>query len=112
MNMRRGVIGKRIKEARLRAGLSQKNLGIKAGIDQFAASTRINYYERDKTHPPFPIAERLARVLNVPTPYLYAREDELANWILAYNQVSARERRAIAEKGQAAGSQAGKLASP
>jgi transcriptional regulator with XRE-family HTH domain len=94
------VIGKRLKEARLRAGLSQKALGIKAGIDRFAASTRINYYELDKTHPPFVMAEQLAKVLGVPTPYLFARDDELAHWILAYDRVTARQRRAIADKGR------------
>jgi len=33
---------KRLKEARLAAGLSQKQLGIAAGIDEFSASPRCN----------------------------------------------------------------------
>lgn len=39
------VFGGRLKEARLRAGLSQKSLGIAAGLDPFVAGTRINRYE-------------------------------------------------------------------
>ncbi|WP_366931802.1 hypothetical protein [Paraburkholderia xenovorans] len=38
------VFGGRLKEARLRAGLSQKKLGIVAGLDPSVASTRINRY--------------------------------------------------------------------
>ena len=40
------VISRRLKQARVLAGLSQKQLGIKAGIDEFSASPRINQYER------------------------------------------------------------------
>ena len=85
------VVAKRLKEARLRAALSQKQLGIKAGFDEFSASPRINQYERGKHTPDYSTVERLARVLRVPTPYLYAREDELAETILKYGE-SARRR--------------------
>ena len=37
--------GRRLKEIRVEQGLSQKQLGIQAGLDQFVASTRINRYE-------------------------------------------------------------------
>ncbi|MGB9578576.1 MAG: helix-turn-helix domain-containing protein [Halothiobacillaceae bacterium] len=37
--------GERLKQARVAADVSQKNLGIKAGIDPSVASTRINRYE-------------------------------------------------------------------
>lgn len=80
----RSVIGMRLKEARLRAGLSQKKLGILAGIDEFSASPRINQYERGKHTPEYQTVERLAKVLGVPTPYFYCREDDLARWILSY----------------------------
>ncbi len=84
--MERSVIGMRLREARLRAGLSQKKLGILAGIDEFSASPRINQYERDKHTPEFRTVERLAKVLGVPTPYLYCRDNELAEWILAFTR--------------------------
>ncbi len=81
------VISKRLREARLAAGLSQKQLGIKAGIDEFSASPRINQYERGKHVPDFSTAERLAAVLKVPTPYLFARDDDLAKIILAFGEM-------------------------
>ena len=89
------VIAKRLKQARLRAGLSQKGLGIKAGIDAFTASARINQYERDKHRPDFETAERLAHALAVPPPFLYAKSDELAAWILAFDQVKSTLRQAV-----------------
>ena len=42
------IIALRLKEARLRLGLSQEKLGVLAGIDEFSASARINQYERGK----------------------------------------------------------------
>jgi transcriptional regulator with XRE-family HTH domain len=83
------VISKRLREARLTAGMSQKQLGIAAGIDEFSASPRINQYERGKHVPDFLIAERLAAVLKIPTPYLFTRDDELAKLILLYSQLEA-----------------------
>jgi len=67
--------------------MSQKQLGIAAGIDEFSASPRINQYERGKHVPDFSIAEKIAAVLNVPTPYLFTRDDALAQLILLYGQL-------------------------
>ena len=92
------VVAKRLKEARLRAGISQKQLGIRAGIDEFSASPRINQYEQGKHTPGFSTVERLAKVLKVPTPFLYCRDDELAQWILARRSVSQRERHRILKR--------------
>lgn len=82
------VFSKRLREARLRLGISQAKLGIAAKIDEFSASARMNHYEKGKHYPDYKTAERLAKVLNVPTPYLFAREDDLAEWILQFKQQS------------------------
>lgn len=79
------VIALRLKEARLRAGLSQEKLGVLAGIDEFSASARINQYERGKHIPDLHTIERLAKVLDAPAPYFYASDNELAVWILSFN---------------------------
>lgn len=86
-------IPKRLKEARARANISQRRLGIAAGIDQFSASSRINHYERGRHKPDYGMAERLAKVLGCPTAYFYAREDDLAELIMVFGQMSAKERR-------------------
>lgn len=72
----------RLKEARKRAGLSQKQLGILAEIDEFSASARINQYERAKHLPDLDTAKRLADVLGVPMAFLYCYEDDLAELLL------------------------------
>ena len=92
------VVAKRIKQARERAGLSQQELGIKAGIDELSASSRISQYERGIHAPDFPTAERLAKVLRVPAPFLYAADDSLAAWILAFGKISASARKEVMRK--------------
>lgn len=77
----------RLKEARLRAGLSQQKLGVLAGIDEATASARMNQYERGVHTPDFALACKLAEELNVPVSYFYTPEDDLAEIILNYRSV-------------------------
>ncbi|AXD11424.1 helix-turn-helix transcriptional regulator [Salmonella enterica] len=74
----------RLKEARLRAKLSQERLGILAGIDEATASARMNQYERGTHSPDFSLACKFAEVLKIPACYLYTVEDDLAEIILNY----------------------------
>lgn len=92
----RAVVARRLREAREISGLSQKQLGIKAGIDEFSASPRINQYERGKHTPDFSTVERLAKVLKLPTPYFYCREDDLARLIVAWGRLPSASRRKLA----------------
>ncbi|MBA2674007.1 helix-turn-helix transcriptional regulator [Ramlibacter sp.] len=96
------VFAKRLKEARLQAGLSQEALGIEAGLDPASASTRMNRYELGKRAPDFELVERIAEVLEVPAPYFYATDDTLARIILAAGKLSARERAKLAESAELA----------
>jgi len=84
--------GRRLKEIRTEAGLSQKTLGIQAGLDQFVASTRINRYELGVHKADFLIAQRLAAILNVPTAYFYTEDDRLAELMIAFHRASARKK--------------------
>ncbi|WP_331864623.1 helix-turn-helix transcriptional regulator, partial [Thiomicrospira sp.] len=83
-------IGKRLREARLRLNISQKELGVRAGIDEFSASARVNQYERGKHVPDYLTARRLSEALEIPVTYLYADENDLAEMILAYGMASGR----------------------
>jgi transcriptional regulator with XRE-family HTH domain len=91
-------IASRLKQARLRAGLSQKQLGVAAGIDQFSASPRINQYERGKHVPDYGTVSRLAAVLRVPVPVFYTQDEEMAELILQLGNLSRRERRRLLTK--------------
>ena len=66
-----------------------------AGIDEFSASPRINQYERGKHTPDYSTVERLAKVLKVPAPYLYARDEDLAQVILHFRRLTATECRRL-----------------
>ncbi|MEN3261060.1 helix-turn-helix transcriptional regulator [Sodalis endosymbiont of Spalangia cameroni] len=78
------VFCRRLKQARQAKGLSQKQLGIAAGIDEFVASTRINRYEKGVHEANIQIAQHLATVLGVPLAYLYTEDDELAELMLIF----------------------------
>ncbi|MGC3979679.1 MAG: helix-turn-helix transcriptional regulator [Steroidobacteraceae bacterium] len=78
------IVASRLKEARLRAGLSQKQLGIQAGINQFSASARINQYERGKHTPDLQTLSKLAAVLDTPVPYFFCEDNELAEFICQF----------------------------
>jgi len=90
------TFSKRLRDARLKGRLSQKQLGIQAGIDESSASARVNQWERGKHNPDLSIVERLAVVLAVPAPYFYARDDDLAAWILGFQGLSAAARAKLA----------------
>ncbi|MBK7145617.1 MAG: helix-turn-helix transcriptional regulator [Xanthomonadales bacterium] len=85
----------RLRQLREMRGLSQKELGVLAGIDPSAASPRINQYERGKHAPNFSVAARLAEVLGAPTAFLYAEEDALANQILSFREEPITGRRRV-----------------
>ena len=78
------VIARRLREARLLAGVSQKTLGILAGIDEFSASARVNQYERGRHTPDFMTLEKFAGILNIPTEFFYARDDTMAEMLLVF----------------------------
>lgn len=79
-------VGKRLRFARTAKGLSQKQLGILAGIDEFSASPRINQYESGKHMPDYSTSKRLAKELTVSVTYLYADDDVLAELILLFSK--------------------------
>ena len=84
----KATFAKRLREAREAVGISQKQLGILAGIDEFVASARINQYERGKHMPDLLTAQRLAEKLRVPVSYLYEPNDDLAALLRAVGRLS------------------------
>jgi transcriptional regulator with XRE-family HTH domain len=76
------VFSRRLRQAREATGLSQKGLGIEIGLDPGVASARINRYEQGVHLPDIDTAQRLADRLQVPLPYLFTDDDDLAQMIL------------------------------
>ena len=84
----RNPVPQRLSDARTGAGLSQKALGILAGLDPSVASPRINQYERGVHSPSFPMLVALSRVLKVPVAYFYCQDEDSATLLLTYSQAT------------------------
>jgi transcriptional regulator with XRE-family HTH domain len=89
------VFSKRLKQARLRSGLTQEQLGIQAGIDEFSASARVNQYEKGKHTPAIQTSQRLARALLVPTSFLYEEDELLAALLINAGRLSKEKKRIL-----------------
>jgi len=87
LKMALSPIQKRLKEARKAAKLSQKKLGIEAGVDEFSASARMNHYEQGRHTPDYTMLKHIANVLKLPVAYFYAEKDELAEFIKLFHQL-------------------------
>nr|WP_206064148.1 helix-turn-helix transcriptional regulator [Oleiagrimonas sp. C23AA] len=81
-----------MREAREALGISQRALGIEAGLDEFVASTRINRYETGVHQPDLQTLQNLAAVLQLPVAYFYAENDELAQLIKDFKSTGKRKR--------------------
>jgi len=80
-------VPKRLKEARVAAKISQKKLGIAAGMDQFSASARMNHYEMGRHTPDYFTLKRISDVLRIPPAYFYTENDQLAEIIKFFGQL-------------------------
>lgn len=73
---------KRLSESRKAQGLSQRELGEKLGLNDDVARATISRYERGLSAPAYSTARKMARVLNVPSCYLYEDDDIFAEEVL------------------------------
>ena len=58
--------------------ISQKDLGIKIGIDPSSASGRMNHYETGRHMPDLGTLKKLAKELDVPVNYFFCESKENA----------------------------------
>ncbi|MCH8493686.1 MAG: helix-turn-helix domain-containing protein [Idiomarina sp.] len=65
----------RLRHARLAVKLSQRELGIKIGLDASSASSRMNHYEKGRHVPDYSLACKIANVLKVPVAYFYCDQE-------------------------------------
>lgn len=84
----RAIVATRLKEVRQALGISQAELGVRMGLSEDVASTRINRYERGVHPPDFETAERMAKELGVPLAYLLTADERLATAILGFAKLS------------------------
>lgn len=89
------LFSRRMKAAREKLGISQMELGVRAGIDEFSSSARINQYERGKHAPDFLTVQNLAKVLGVPAAYFYAEDDGLAELLMSFGKLKTADRKLL-----------------
>lgn len=89
------MLAHRLKQARLRAGLSQEKLGKLAGIDPMSASARMNQYERGKHSPDYQLMCRVAEILKMPVSWFYTEDEEHARLQEIYYLLGPAERKQL-----------------
>jgi transcriptional regulator with XRE-family HTH domain len=68
----------RLKLARKKAQLTQKELGIRIGMDENSASGRMNHYEKGRHTPDIATLQRMAKELGVPLNYFFCEDETTA----------------------------------
>ena len=91
------VLGKRLKDARLKSGLSQEQLGLQAGLEVESASARMNRYERATRVPSVELMERIGCVLDLPLTYFYAGDEDEAALLVAFHRMPPDDRATLLE---------------
>ncbi|MEZ9655616.1 helix-turn-helix domain-containing protein [Vibrio splendidus] len=87
--MEQNPIPIRLKEARKKAGITQKNLGVMIGMEESSASGRMNHYEKGRHTPDISTLKKMADVLGVPLNYFFCEDEssaELACLIAKMNE--------------------------
>ena len=80
------MVPKRLKEARIAAGLSQEKLAELADIDATNSRSQISSYEGGRHTPPFSFVVRLAKALDYPEAYFYTVDDVFAKSLLEFHR--------------------------
>lgn len=87
------LFARRLKEARERSGLSQRRLGLMIGYRLPKCSIYINRWEREARMPKeLETIEKLAKVLQVPAPYFFCEDEELAELLIAWGSLEVEKR--------------------
>ncbi|USD58782.1 helix-turn-helix transcriptional regulator [Vibrio sp. SCSIO 43140] len=85
----------RLKEARKKAKLSQKALGVRIGMDEGSASARMNQYEKGKHSPDIQTLKLIANELGVPLNYFFCEEESTAQLACIIASLSEEERQKL-----------------
>ena len=88
----------RLKEARKRVKMTQKELGIRIGMDQSSASSRMNHYEKERHTPDVQTLQRIADELGVPLNYFFCENTESAELACLISSLSTEEKQKLIEQ--------------
>jgi len=92
----RSVVAARLRQARQLRGLSQREAGVRMGLDKDTASARISRYESESMAISLESLFELACALDVPAAYLLASTPAMADAILSLGSESGPQQEALA----------------
>lgn len=95
------TFGKRLKQARLAANISQERLGIEAGIEPASASARMNQYENGKHAPNPSTVMQIAAALDLSPSYFYSVDDDEARMLELFHRMTVDQRRKVLKEMEA-----------
>ncbi|EKT4070750.1 helix-turn-helix transcriptional regulator [Stenotrophomonas maltophilia] len=87
----RDVVAARLCQARELRGLSQREVGVRMGLDKDTASARVSRYESAAMSISLESLFELARALEVPPAYLLASTASMADAVLALGEQQPRQ---------------------
>jgi transcriptional regulator with XRE-family HTH domain len=91
-----GIIGKRLKQAQERAGISsQVKFGLAAGLVESGLSPRLSQNFTGKHTPDLEIIKLLAAVVKTPACYFYCEDDQLADLILKFGSLDEAQKKQL-----------------
>lgn len=96
--VRENPIPIRLKQARKKAKITQKDLGIKIGMEPSSASGRMNHYEKGRHTPDVTALQRMADELGVPLNYFFCEDDNAAELACLIDKLSEKEKQALIQK--------------
>jgi transcriptional regulator with XRE-family HTH domain len=88
----KSILGRRLQQARERAGLAQDRVGQLAGLEESSSSARMSRYENGIHEPPLQFVQAVAKVFGLSPAYFYCNDDRLAEIIRIYSDVSEAKR--------------------
>lgn len=77
--------------------VSQKELGIRIGMDPSSASGRMNHYEKGRHTPDFATLEKIAKELNVPVNYFFCESEQSAELACLIDNLDEKEKSKLIE---------------
>lgn len=77
------MVHKRLRDARLRRGMTQAKLALLLDFEGYNLKGAISNYETGKHTPAFQIVKTIAKILDYPECYFYIEDDAFAEQVLA-----------------------------
>ncbi|MDW2001550.1 helix-turn-helix transcriptional regulator [Vibrio sp. 2304] len=90
-------IPERLKQARKKVDISQKELGVRVGMDESSASGRMNHYEKGRHVPDVETLRKLAKELGVPLNYFFCEDDQSAELAVLIANLSSDDKKSLIE---------------